>query len=258
MKKLLLLLAACLVVLGVAGKAKAEFAAGDLIRVVYQTSASGGTYEAATDLGSVSSIMSGGALASNSFNLWSSGYFTGGNVSSLDVAYFATNAGGTELWTSGPMGVQESNVGSNGQNTLDLIENAYWAYANEATLATDAAWYEKANSDSYYYTMDHNWNGKGTNPRTGNFGSFYSKANGEAALVGNGNVSQDIFAWTDPTSTQSVYASEMLITSVDANGNITTTANQTGTGIPIPPSVLLFGSGLLGLAAIRKKDIFNF
>ena len=53
MKKLLLLLAACLVVLGVAGKAKAEFAAGDLIRVVYQTSASGGTYEAATDLGSV-------------------------------------------------------------------------------------------------------------------------------------------------------------------------------------------------------------
>ena len=118
--------------------------------------------------------MSGGALASNSFNLWSSGYFTGGNVSSLDVAYFATNAGGTELWTSGPMGVQESNVGSNGQNTLDWIENAYWAYANEATLATDAAWYEKANSDSYYYTMDHNWNGKGTNPGTGNFGAFYS------------------------------------------------------------------------------------
>src|SRR5208283_1010646 len=121
MKKLSLILAACLLVFVIAGQAKAEFTAGDLIRVVYQTSASGGTYEAATDLGGVSSIMSGGALASNSFNLWSGGYFSGSSVGSLEVAYFATNAAGTALWTSGPAGVQESSAGSKGQSAIDMV-----------------------------------------------------------------------------------------------------------------------------------------
>ncbi|MFZ0929501.1 MAG: hypothetical protein WAN11_12920 [Syntrophobacteraceae bacterium] len=259
MKKLLLILAACLVVLGVAGKAKAEFAAGDLIRVVYQTSASGGTYEAANDLGSVSSIMNGGALASNTFNLWSSGYFTGGNVSSLEVAYFATNAAGTELWTSGPEGVEESSDGCYWKYAVDRMLNLYQTYAGEATAPTDVVWYKKANPHSYYYTLDRDWNVMEIFPGTGTFGSFYATANGEAKLVSDGSVSQDIFAWKYPMFSQSVSGSEMLITTVDASGNITTAAGPgAGIGIPIPPSVLLLGSGLLGLAAIRKKEIFNF
>jgi len=124
-------------------------------------------------------------------------------------------------------------------------------------MATNAAWYEKANSDSYYYTLDHNWNGRGTNPGTGNFGSFYLTANGEATLVSNGSVSQDIFVWTDPTHNHSIFGSETLITSVDASGNITTTTGP-GNVVPIPPTVLLLGSGVLGLAAIRKKNLINF
>ena len=44
-----------------------------------------------------------------------------------------------------------------------------------------------------------------------------------------------------------------LYTTVDGNGNITTSVAPT----PIPASVLLLGSGLLGLVGIRRKNIFN-
>ena len=59
MKKLLGVLAAGLLVFGAAGMANADLTdgnTGDLVRVIYQTTASGGTYEFASDLGSITSV----------------------------------------------------------------------------------------------------------------------------------------------------------------------------------------------------------
>ena len=109
MKKLLTVLAAGLLVFGVAGMAKADFNnPGDLIQVVYQTTASGGSWEMATDLGSIASITANPTAFSDSFNLLTvssalGGGFTSSSLSSLQVAYFAvTSTGAGQAWISGP------------------------------------------------------------------------------------------------------------------------------------------------------------
>ena len=51
MKKIMMLLVAMVLLLGVSGQAKAYFDDGHLIRVVYSTN---GTMESATDLGDIS------------------------------------------------------------------------------------------------------------------------------------------------------------------------------------------------------------
>jgi hypothetical protein len=251
MKKLLVVLAACLLVFGVAGQAKASFTAGDLIRVVYQTTANGGTYEVATDLGSASSILSGGALSSNTFNLFGTGtHFAGSDATTLEVAYFAVNSGKTEFWSSGTQGSTETNNGRTswtntiGAAALTLV-NTY-----NSTGQTNAWAQFTTNHSTYYNLMDKN---SATN--TGSFDYFYKSgaADGEAQLV-VGSVSQDIFDWKTPgTLTSNLAGSLTLVTTVDASGNITSSASA----VPIPPSVLLLGSGLLGLIGIRRKNIFN-
>ncbi len=256
MKKLLGVLAAGLLVFGAAGMAKADLtdgSSGDLVRVIYQTTASGGTYEFASDLGSITSVL-GGTLASNAVNPFASGTnFTGTSYSNLQVAYFATDTNNTQMWLSGPSTGTQKGLQSAFNGVLGNAANLYLVYANQgngtATPATGGVWYQSvANTDSYYFTM----NGNGS--ATGTMGEFYPSGTGEMQLVNLASVTQGLF---DFTAGGTVSAALHLVTTVNAAGQIITT-EAGGSPTPIPPSVLLLGSGLLGLVGIRRRNIFNF
>lgn len=261
MKKLLIVLAACMLVAGVAGRANASFSVGDLIRVVYQTTASGGTLEEATDLGSAAAIEANpSSLADSGYNLLTgNGTSNFGSLSNLEVAYFAVNGStpptATEFWTSGTATGTETNNGyTTFKNGISVTAAATISGPNGYTLysnGTANAWELVSNPTSYYKGMDLN-----NANATGSFDKFYTAGagDGEVALVSGGSVSQGLFDWKTPTQLSTISASIILVTSY-SGGVISTTAQSNAA--PIPPSVLLFGSGLLGLIGIRRKNLFN-
>ena len=125
MKKLLVIAAAALLTMGVAGQANAYFgtSSGDLIRVVYEASGTSYVAEAATDLGSASSILASGGTNLGSFNLAGNsnfaGAFSSGDLSAANVyvAYFeetgkAGSYTGATLMTSGSTAQETNNGGA--------------------------------------------------------------------------------------------------------------------------------------------------
>jgi hypothetical protein len=257
MKKLLLVFAACLLVFGVAGQAKASFSQGDLIRVVYEAS---GTLEEASDIGSAAGIQAGttGALLSNSLNLTGAGGVFAGYTGTLDVAYFAVN-GTSQFWTSGTQGGTETNTGSStwkgttspaAIDVLTSYSNASGGTQNAQLIYTGTG----AATYSYYKSLDKNGAG------IGSFNYFYTTGTGDGQIAlassgGSGN--QDIFYWATPgTKVASPISGSFTLTTSLVNGTITTA--QLSSPVPIPPSVLLLGSGLLGLIGIRRRNLFNF
>lgn len=274
MKKLLVVLAAGLLVVGLSGQANALWSAGttnDLIRVVFEVTQPGAggtvsTYEEATDLGPVSSA---NTLANaGSINLTQTG--TGGGSLSLgslgsyglQVAYFAVNGssgpGATALWTSGTgvAGGTEENVGASafksgpGNAALSLL-SAY----NSISSSSPSVWQTTANLSSYYTKMDY-----ANTTLLGGFHGFLNTgaADGEAALALGGTATQGLYYW-NPAGTDNgpITASFLLATSLSSSGVLTTTYEPLTSPTPIPPSVLLFGSGLLGLIGIKRRGLFN-
>ncbi len=245
MKKFLGIAAAGLLVFGLAGQAHATFTSGDLIRVVLQENGTSAVEEA-TDLGNAAQIESGAiSLNSNSFSAFGTGTgFTGTNASTLEVAYIAVNSAKSEFWTSGTAGATETNL-NYGSFQSSISGPALALY----TQYNSNVWQPSSNTSSYFYKMD-----KNNVASAGSFDYFYSSGagDGEMALVANGSVTQGIYDWTTPKALSTISPSFTLVTSVDSSGNITTTEST-----PIPASVLLLGSGLLGLIGIRRKNIFN-
>ncbi len=260
MKKLLVVLAAGLLVFGVAGQAKASFSQDDLIRVVYQTAAGGGyTYETASDLGNVGTIMSTpSSLVDAGYNLLSGNATQKfGSLNGLEVAYFAVNSATGELWTSGTAGASETNTNSsNSGGTItkagSILAHGYAPTASSGGTAN--AWLLKSAANSYWKEMD------GNSDNIGSFNNFYATGigNGEIALVASGSVQQGLFHWATPGTTSTILSSLTLTTALSAAGLIQTSAITTASATPIPPSVLLLGSGLLGLVGIRRRNLFNF
>jgi len=265
MKKFLVIASAALLMMGLAGQAQAFFTSdgtstgtlnGDLLRVVYQLQANGGTAELVTDLGSAANILNGtsGALLSNTVSLFGSGTeFSGTNPTTLEVAYFAMSTNKSTFYTSGPQGGTEQNVSSTWIGIKGEIPTMYQTYAGYASGA-QSAWAPYTNTNSYYFYMNGN-----ADSTIGTFNGFYKGTNdGDTKLPADGNsINNGIFVWTKPgTANQTVVSTFTLETAIDANGNLTT--EIPGAATPIPPSVLLFGSGLLGLIGVRRRDIFNF
>ena len=269
MKKLLVILAAGLLVCGVAGQAKATytFNADDLVRVVYYAGAS---YEEATDLGSVTSIAANPSTLNDvGYNLETgssvgnfSSRLTGGGT--VEVAYFAVSSSTADLWTSGSgtLGATETNNGYNSANgVLTAANNAIvHAYSPSASNGSTAnAWYAITASGStgqygYYRNLD-----KG-GAAIGSFDQFYGNApgDGEIALAVGGSAQQGLFHWTIPGTLATIFSSLTLTTTINSAGLIQTSAIAPASATPIPPSVLLLGSGLLGLVGIRRRNLFNF
>src|SRR5208283_722283 len=102
MKKIMMFLAATMLLFGVSGQAMANFAQGDLIQVVYQTN---GSYEVATDLGAFAptSAYSGPTISYSSSPFpvaGAPGVFSGAGWSNLQISYFVSTS--SAVWTSGP------------------------------------------------------------------------------------------------------------------------------------------------------------
>jgi hypothetical protein len=263
MKKFLVVCAAVLLMLGLAGRAKAAFTCGDIIEVVYQP---GSGYEVATDIGSASSIIANGqnALQNSSFQVFGSGSsFTGADPTTLKVAYFSTTSTEAGIWVSGTYGGTETNVGYQtgetvtGENMYNLINSVYGGATGPTNAWVNFEAKSPALTPSYYGYMNKN----GT--AIGSFDGFIASGSGdgEAQLVSGGaGVNQSIFYWaTDTTeSTQNGQSSANFLglnTYYNpTNETLTTSVIAPQRPTPIPPSVLLFGSGLLGLILIGRKS----
>ena len=253
MKKIMMLFAVSMLLLGATGQAMAYFTAGDLIEVVYQIGGMGN--EVLTDLGSASTWTTSSAVptASVTTNISAanlSTLFPGASYSSLDAAFFtftpATGASGN-FWVSGPLSGQ-SNTGFQKSSTKGAM-NSVLSLASTNSGGTNQAVQASASSaNTYYNALD----GGGTNP--GAFKSFIPAGNGEvslAALAAGGTATLDLYYYPNATSnTAGTGLSVAEITLADGSTQIAPQPQAT----PIPATFLLFGSGLLGLVGIRRKQ----
>ncbi|HYA42298.1 MAG TPA: hypothetical protein VEF34_13410 [Syntrophobacteraceae bacterium] len=267
MKKYLVVFAALFLIMGLAGQAKAYFTTyptgGDLIRVVYQVQA--GTvsgYEEATDLGSITSIESNPSLFSDSgYNLTTGNGTNNFNLSNgpLYVAYFAytghSNLQTSQLWTSGTA-VSEQNLPSVWGVTVNAAGTIVAAYNTAASSGSSANAWVQTSGSSYFKIFD-----GGSLQTTGLFDGYINTPGGESVLdplnvAGNGSITQAtqyIFKWSPMKTSNSNNAGDFeIVTTLGTNGIITSQAESIA---PIPPSVLLFGSGLLGLIGVMRKKL---
>jgi hypothetical protein len=277
MKKFLVVFAALLLMMGLAGQAKAAYwQEGDLIRVVYDAPADGASaYEQVTDLGSISSISNNPTAYTDTagYNLnttFSRSGMSGATNGYVYVGYFAENGSAPgnpnplQFWTSGTANGHETNSGYNG--AVSIIGGAYnvvheysmYAYGGYAQHSWQISGANLAvpfsDNESYYFALD----GNGT--VTGSFGYWYASGpgDGEKALpLNGGQITQSLYDWQNPGVKQTIGGSLYVYTTVDAAGDVATSFGPEGSAAPIPPSVLLFGSGLLGLIGIGRKNLFN-
>ncbi len=248
MKKIVMLLAATMILLGVNGQAMASFTAGDLIQVVYQTNSP--TNEVATDLGSFSLTTAYTGPTSTLTTITptsglSTGSFSGVGNSNLSVAYFVQGSVSSVDWVSGP---------STGQT--DGSRKGSALYTNETGMLTayngvggSQVVLGQSNLSSYTTLMD------GNGSKTGTFGGFIPLANGETSLGGvtspSGYVDSYLYYYTGTTLGGNTAGVQVADLRTFANG---TTEIVGTTATPVPPSMLLMGSGLLGLFGMRRKQ----
>jgi hypothetical protein len=253
MKKFLVVAAAAFLMMGLAGQAKADYANGDVIEVVYQASSQ---YEVATDIGSMTSLESSGnsALTNASYSVFGTGSsFTGTSASSLTVAFFEVASSKNSLAASGPYKSTEMNDGYPQAKTGTAASmKSLSAYYATLSGGSGQAWqnYDPNTNggvtSSYYYLMD----GNGT--AVGSFGGLYlNNPNGEASFT-NGDAKLALYYWAADTSESTQPPALSFDVAVSGN-TLTTSVIPNTSATPIPPSVLLFGSGLLGLIGVRRK-----
>lgn len=239
----MMLMMAVLLVFSMAGQASADFDNTYLLRAVYDTA---GTLESVTGLGPITD-----KTEPFTYNViynsdkFTTAMFGGADFSKLRVAYFAVDFYDKDVYLSGPIdGYQLS-----GNRKLSVINTAITGViaGYNKILSDDQKMgiMAKSGVQSYYTLMDKN----GT--ATGSFGQFLTLPfNGEASLAPLatvGYVDQTLFYYGNAdTSAPGV---KMAVIRTFADGHTELNPNA----VPVPASVLLLGSGLLGLIGIRRK-----
>ncbi|RJR22835.1 MAG: VPLPA-CTERM sorting domain-containing protein [Nitrospiraceae bacterium] len=242
MKKILMLIMALVLVIGVSGQAMAYFD-GELIRAVYHE---GGTLEQITALGPLSShttpFTDNVLYSANPFALST---FVGAEFADLQVAYFIFEGSGTtKAWTSGPLdGTQTSgNRQGGGFKTMgDYITTLLYNTGGDSDSVV-------LQSNPQAYSFIANANGV----TQGKFNSFIPGANGEANLAvlgasSDSYVDQSLYYY----SSNNIVQNGVNIATIRTWANGTTELNPSS--VPVPAAVYLLGSGLLGLVGIRRK-----
>lgn len=248
MKKIMVLFAAAMLLFGFSGQAMAAFSQNpaDLIQVYYSTS--GGT-EYATDLGSVSSIVADfaslapGATLNLNNNLSGNNLFGLSNLSGYQVAYFAVTYPGTGSYTvSAPVGTTIiPNAVANVTTPSNSVVSTYGKNVTTiAGLATSTQLI--SNTTSYYKSLD--LQGGGT------LNGFITNTSIDAAISGN-YIDQALYLFANKNAATATTLGDIRTL---ANGDTELIAPAAAT-TPIPPSIFLMGSSLLGLVGIRRKIV---
>jgi len=252
-KKMIALLAGALMMIS-ASSAFAAFDDLNLIRVVYGT-----TNEVATDLGVTLSAsasplaMSNVTLSTGASNFVAMNVGATGAGSSDYVAYYASDAG-----NSGAMWFSANQVGAIG-STIAVNANNATAATGQLSVAGAgvSSWYQsltpkttegtitsvsgaKSNVNSYAYSFDIGASQSGLSTLNSSLGVFSDMSLAAAA-------NQGLYYWDGSSATATEIAT--LTTNLDGS----TTINQASATTPIPPSILLMGSGLLGMVGLRRK-----
>ncbi|NWF54485.1 MAG: hypothetical protein HXY45_06790 [Syntrophaceae bacterium] len=239
-RKLVELLLAAILVFGLAGQTLAAWEEGHLLRIVYRAD---GNVEVATDLGAVSALvgLSNHTISAGAFSLADFG--PGAALANLRVAYAAKINSSSDAWFSGTA----ANMTNRGQFT------SFSGAFTQMSLYYDSidgggvkAIGDKANASAYFELMD----ARGI---AANFGRVLSGAyppGTEVAPVGG--AMQTLYFYDSPNAAG---APTGIALTLRTNEDGSTTINPGGGGVvPIPPSVLLLASGLLGLIGLRRKS----
>lgn len=241
MKKIMMLLIAAVMLFGVTGQAMAYFASGDLIQVVYQK---GGSMEVATDLGAFDPTTPQ-TYSANPFPAAGTGTFSTAQWSDLQVAYYVTDGGSIPaVYLSGSSAAgQSSNNQTSAAQTLKNL-NAKYASISSGHAQVSLA---QSNTASYYYKEDKN----NAALYGGGWAGFIPAQDGETNLgalsTPGASVDSYVYFYGD-TSTASAGVQKGVIHTSSG------TASFAPTATPIPASVLLLGSGLMGLVGMRRKQ----
>jgi hypothetical protein len=263
MKKTVGIIALGLLLFGFAGQSMAALAANDLIRVVYVDSAFGGT-EYVTDLGSTSSILTANNTVGAGSLAFAGG--TGFSLSNIHVAYFSVPGGtGSPVWLSGSTTTPDLAVARKEASLTNAINALTGSYASLSAGQTATG--KISDGGSYFSVFD----GGGTN--LGSMAGYvYNITNNVEVNLGSGDgqkVAQGLWTWANgnPTTRTAGTFADILqtnfqwIANYDSHDVLTgytatvlgTTIDPQTASVPVPPSMILLGTGLLGLIGLRRK-----
>jgi hypothetical protein len=224
MKKLKGILLVALLVFAAAGQAMAYFEEGHLYQVVYSTV---GTEEVATDMGLLGDLSAG----LNVFTNVDIGDFGSATYADLYVAYWAFNQADEDIWASGPTSGLTSGArkGSSTLGAMTGVKSYYSSFGTQKVLA------DQGNPQSYISLLNK------SGLTTGQLAGFLSSGNVEESLgalaATGGFVDQILYLFDSPNS-----AAAGLDTDITLR-----------TQVPVPATLLLLISGLLGVFGIRRK-----
>ncbi|MFZ2223231.1 MAG: hypothetical protein WAV26_00940 [Candidatus Deferrimicrobium sp.] len=235
MKKYFGIFLAAMLMVGAAGPAMAGIAATNLLRIVYDTSDSG-TVEIGSDLGSAPTLTAG-AITTNPFSVSSA------DLDHYSVVYLAFSASANQLWFTA--------------TSLPTVNPLVWVSTKSATNSTMYNFAAgtttvglKSANNSYWNKMDLG----GVFGAVGSLNTFIPQPSNNvygveanlAALATGGYVDQTLYFYQNGLGLSDTGFTLRTL----ADG---TTQVLAASAVPIPPSVLLLGSGLLGMIGIRRK-----
>jgi len=250
MKKLLGLVIAVCLMFGIAGQASAYWTDNDLLLTVYNEDDN----EVTVDLGDLSTDIS---LTATNVTLASAGtvslsQFNNLTWGDLSMALYARNQSGYLVYFGLTKDTSDSISNANRNTFAAGVTSIYTQYTNESSTNVNI----QAALSGVNITYDYVINKKGAS--TGTYLAFNKEnAYGEAILseletVGYVDMYLYCYSIISP-ATQVTGETTDYVAVIRLNSDGSIVLNPETSTVPIPASLLLFGSGLLGLFGIRRK-----